>query len=619
MKNFFFKYLIVLLFFNVTILFSQGTNEIDSLFQVIDKKINNEEFESAEVLIIDLKKTSSYKSDSVKLPTDLLLAQLYLEQNKDTLAIEILLNGLSKIKEEKPSKYTSDYAFEVAKNFTKIKNYPKAFEYYRIVFENSKNIKDSLRISKGLWGIGSVHFHLYKNGLKGKYGVEGDSTLYYHQEAIKYFPKSVDDKRILAGVYSNLVGFYYYQEKYDIADEYGRKSLKIYVEMNDSLQMESVIYNLGAVSTVKGDFEKANSYFLKGLNLVNSRISHDSKVMKRNFLRNLADLNYRQENYKEAYKYRTYYDYLKDSLREVSANEKYAEIEAKFNVAEEEKLTEIEKSKRQTVEYWLYGIGIALVLLLVTLGLIFRAQKLKRKNLALESKQEKLLQDRKMELIQNEAQIKILNATIDGKETERHHIAEILHNSVSALLSSANLHLHAAKIELTQPIPEEINKTQSIINEAADKIRDLSHKLISPVLLKFGLSHAMDDLCEKYTNSQLIFDSQSLNVQRYNQEFEVKLNNILEELVNNVIKHSNATKATIILEQKNGTLQVRIFDNGHGFDVDKIKTSTVSGLGLPQIEARIKMMKGVFKIKSSKEKGTRIYINVPIPDSTSFT
>lgn len=614
MKNFFLKYLIAAFFFNVTILFSQVTNEIDSLFEVIDKKINNEEFVPAEVLILDFKKTSSYKSDSVKLSTDLLLAQLYLTQNKDTLAIEILLNGLSKIKEGKLSKYTSDYAFEVAKNFTKIKNYPKAFEYYRIVLENSKNMEDSLRISKGLWGIGSVHFNLYKDGLFGGNYVEGDSTLHYHQEAIKYFPKNVNDKKVLAGIYSNLVGFYYYQEEYDVADDYGRKSLNIYEELNDSLQMESVIYNLAAVSTIKGDFEKAKSYYVKGLNLVNNRKSYDSKEMKRNFLRNLANLNYRQKNYKIAYEYRTNYDRLKDSLREVSANEKYAEIEAKFNVAEEEKLTEIEKNKRQRAEYWLYGFGIALVLLLVSLGLVFRAQKLKRENLALELKQEKLLQDRKIELVQNEAQIKILNATIDGKETERHHIAEILHNSVSALLSSANLHLHAAKIELAKPIPEEINKTQSIITEAADKIRDLSHILVSPILLKFGLSHAIEDLCEKYTNSQLTFDCQSDNVQRYNQEFEVKLNNIIEELANNIIKHSNATQATIILEQKDSTLQVRIFDNGHGFNVNEIKTSTVSGLGLPQIEARIKMMKGIFEIKSSKEKGTHIYINVPIPN-----
>ena len=75
---------------------------------------------------------------------------------------------------------------------------------------------------------------------------------------------------------------------------------------------------------------------------------------------------------------------------------------------------------------------------------------------------------------------------------------------------------------------------------------------------------------------------------------------------------SNATTATILLKQVGKNLEARILDNGHGFDVNKLRKATDTGLGLPQIEARIKMMEGVFRIKSSEEIGTRIYMKLPI-------
>ena len=203
-----------------------------------------------------------------------------------------------------------------------------------------------------------------------------------------------------------------------------------------------------------------------------------------------------------------------------------------------------------------------------------------------------------------------MNATLDAKETERKYIAGILHDSVSSLLSSANMHLYVVKAKLKKDSPEELNKAEIIISEAADKVRNLSHKLISSVLLKFGLKVAVEDLCEKYSNSLLKFISDSNNINRYDQSFEIKVYSIIEELVNNILKHSNADNASISIETANLNLEIKIEDNGDGFIVDEIFKK--DGLGLSQIAARIKNMEGVFTINSAKEKGTQIYISVPL-------
>ena len=223
----------------------------------------------------------------------------------------------------------------------------------------------------------------------------------------------------------------------------------------------------------------------------------------------------------------------------------------------------------------------------------------------------KLSQRNKLEQIQNNLQLKVINATIDAKEKERKTIAEILHDSVSALLSSVNLHLQASKAQLKGHVPAEIDKAQEILGEASTKIRDLSHELISSVLIKFGLAFAVHDLCEKYSNSEITFISDDNGIKRYHQKFEIKIYSIIEELINNILKHSNAKNASITLIERNGDkLLIQIIDDGKGFDVRKERGK--DGLGLNHIDARIKMMHGVFNINSKIGEGTSIFISVPI-------
>ena len=100
-------------------------------------------------------------------------------------------------------------------------------------------------------------------------------------------------------------------------------------------------------------------------------------------------------------------------------------------------------------------------------------------------------------------------------------------------------------------------------------------------------------------------------IKRYDQDFEIKIHNIIEELINNILKHSKAANATImLLHRKDNKLAIRINDDGIGFDVGSAKKK--DGLGLSHINARVKIMKGVFNIESSKNEGTSIFILVPI-------
>ena len=326
-------------------------------------------------------------------------------------------------------------------------------------------------------------------------------------------------------------------------------------------------------------------------------VSDESSTLKRIIYDNLSVSYDSLSDYKLAYNYLLLYKDLNKEINENILNKNIAETEAKYNLAREEQKTELERSKSLQTQFLFYALAFVTLTLFILILIFYKNYKLKQQN--------------KLEQVQNDVQTRIINATIDAKEKERKTIAEILHDSVSALLSSANLHLQASKAQLNSKVPAEISKAQKIVGEASVKIRDLSHELISSVLLKFGLAFAVHDMCEKYSNSKFTLISDANGIKRYNQKFEIKIYNIIEELVNNIIKHSKAQNGSIMLTEKEGNkLIIQIIDDGNGFDVKKAINK--NGLGLSHIEARIKVMKGVFNINSKKGEGTSIFISAPI-------
>lgn len=222
----------------------------------------------------------------------------------------------------------------------------------------------------------------------------------------------------------------------------------------------------------------------------------------------------------------------------------------------------------------------------------------------------RLKEKNKFKDAESRVQQNIINATIDGQELERKKIASVLHDNISAQLSSAGLHLSAFSA-ITKTDSQEIAKTRAILKEAHDKVRDLSHELLPVLLAKFGLLYALQDLCEKNSNSLLHFEY-SGNVstfKRFNEEFEMKVYFIVTELLNNILKHSEATEAELTINEKNSQLEITVKDNGKGFKTTK---TTDEGFGLTQIRARIQNMNGTFKVDSKPNHGTTVTLNIPV-------
>ncbi len=596
--------LCALLFLNVCGVQAQNEtiSKKEKLLVSIEKQIAAEEPESAQLLLDKAVALKSSDNDLFAIDLNYYQAKIFILNEDDEKALALLLDGYSKLEHLKPTGFDVKYAEAIGRIFGRAKNYTKSLKYFNEGVNYSLKSSDSVYISSLYLNIGSIYQNLKQM----------DSAEIHYKKVLEYHPKSLTSEETLATVYVNLIGVSISKGDFVLAEEYGNKSIELHEKRKDTLKLAGALANMGSLNMYTQNLESSKEYYIKTLDLLTDRADLKSREINVIALDNLSQVFYLQEDYK------TGYDYLFESveysqkLMDENLSNKITEIEAKYNVEQKEKDAKIEKQKRKIAEILLYVFGGITLILLVIIWLFVRANRFKKQKANLELLQEKMKKDRELEIIQNEAQIKILNATLDGKEAERRHIAEILHDNVSTLLSSANMHLYAVKTELKSDAPDEVSKIEMIISEASGKIRDLSHKLISSVLLKFGLATATEDLCEKYSNSQLVFNCDSKGIRRYNQSFEIKIHNINEELINNILKHSNANMASIDLAEVNNKLKIQIIDNGVGFDVDRVVYK--DGLGLSQIKARIKMMRGSFEIKSYHNTGTQVNMEIPIPD-----
>ena len=493
--------------------------------------------------------------------------------------------------------------------FRRTNNNQRALNYYKnsLLFFDGKGIdsRDNLYSSnpsfaENLLKIGSS---FQRMGIK-------DSALIYYDRIEKLSSLNNEVLNIKASMYTNLSGLYYQDSIFDKAEELAMKAISVHRKRNDRIMQSSGLNNLANIYIRKEQYEKAKSIYLEAIDLIDKDTSETAIRYKGNLYFNLA---WAMRNLKDylAYDYQEKSYDIMDDIRDVEIRTMIERVNAMHNVDTAKKLA------RQEAQIATWIIGISSFFVIVLLVFLLKQFKLRQKNLGLELSRQELMQQQKLEKIKTESQIRILNATLDGKESERKQIAETLHDSVSALLSSANLHLQACKTQFNGNTPIEVDKSQSIINEASQKIRDLSHTLVSSILLKFGLSFAIKDITEKFSNSELKIDHETRYIKRYDQGFEIKLYNIIQEFINNILKHSKASYAKITLVEKNKKLHLIIEDNGQGFD--KATIPEKDGLGINQIDARIQMMQGKFNIESGKGKGTKIVIELPVFEKETAT
>jgi signal transduction histidine kinase len=281
-------------------------------------------------------------------------------------------------------------------------------------------------------------------------------------------------------------------------------------------------------------------------------------------------------------------------------NKRFSEMETKFQTAKKDRQIQEQQFELTKKQYWLYGsIGFALLLLLLGYS-FYRRYKLK--------------QEKKLQLEVMKQQDLSTKAIISAEENERKRIAGELHDGVGQMMSAAKMNLSAIESEIVfkdQAQRNSFDKIIGMVDESCKEVRSVSHQMMPNALLKSGLATAVKEFIDKIDSRviKINLHAEGLN-ERLDSDVETVLYRVIQECVNNVIKHSGANNLDISLIKDADGISATVEDNGRGFDTkDKQK---FEGIGLKNISSRVTFLKGTVDFDSSPGKGTLVAIHVPI-------
>jgi signal transduction histidine kinase len=208
---------------------------------------------------------------------------------------------------------------------------------------------------------------------------------------------------------------------------------------------------------------------------------------------------------------------------------------------------------------------------------------------------------------------RVINAIINTEENERKRFAKDLHDGLGPLMSTVKMSLSALGERIKDPSGTVIlNNTNHLVNEAINTLKDISNNLSPHVLSNFGLSSALSAFTAKINQTKAIevdFKSNMEN-QRVESEKEVVVYRAACELINNSIRHSGASRIEIELNKHEKFITLQFYDNGRGFDTSSLGSEDTKGMGLSNIETRVRSVDGVFILESTPGKGTSALIKI---------
>lgn len=425
-----------------------------------------------------------------------------------------------------------------------------------------------------------------------------DSALIYYEKS-KFIAENNYDSLGVMRALINIGNVYYYQEKFVYALRFGEQALEYALALGDSAEIAKSINN-NAYSLMKlKRFEESKKNIEMALDIavrINNLDMHHLALIA------LADYYLEQKDFEKALY--TYVDAV--DIKEKYINEKrveqYTEMQTKYKTAENElQLKEkdldiaTERAKTLSLQFKVFTISIILFFVVMLAAFLFWAQRNKNKNVL----QQTIIEE----------QEKSIQAVIHAQEEERQRIAKELHDGIVQELTSIKIALGVLRNQVHPENHEKLEQIVKQLDKNTRETREISHQMMPLALRELGLIPALEDVFErsfKPLNIQYDFDCVGMET-RLSDKQEISLYRIIQELINNCIKHSEANKVHINLQQTENHILLVFEDNGKGFNDSNLNT----GIGLQNLNSRVKIVNGSIRFESELNKGLTVILKIP--------
>jgi signal transduction histidine kinase len=255
--------------------------------------------------------------------------------------------------------------------------------------------------------------------------------------------------------------------------------------------------------------------------------------------------------------------------------------------------------QKNTLNYILIGSAIAI---LVVALLSYRTYKQKQR-----------IQQQRITELETEKKLTATEAVLKGEEQERTRLAQDLHDGLGGMLSGIKYSFNNMKgnLVMTPDNAQAFERSMDMLDSSIQEMRRVAHNMMPEALVKFGLDTALKDFCNDITKSgalQVTYQSIAVADATLDQTAAITIYRIIQELVNNIIKHAGARSALVQVARTNTNFSITVEDDGKGFDTAVLKAS--KGIGWSNIQNRVGFLKGKLDVKSAPGKGTSVLIEL---------
>lgn len=466
------------------------------------------------------------------------------------------------------------------------KEFKKAASYYRNALGIYQQLGKKFGVAACYANLGSAYFYVPMY----------DSSLYYSLEATKAF-EELNIIQFLPTTLGNAGMAYDKLGMKKESKESLTKAIELHEKYNNKKDLSFALRYLGGVYRGEKNFSEAKRYVLRALDIATSADARE-QIMEAH--RELSEIYQAEGNFAKALDEFRKYDIVKDTLFQAGKTKQIAELQTRYETEKKEseirflrQENDLKDARLETNQALTAGL-VLLVSALIVLGYMIR---------------NRMTLKQKAELEETKATLRAaqLTAVITSQESERKRFAADLHDGLGQLISAVRLNLSKENVE-----KRSLDQAVEVLNEMNSEIRNIAFNLMPQVLIKNGLTEALQELATRVNLTERVrikigaYDVEPI----HETDKKVALYRVCQEWINNVLKYSGATEINVQLVQHQQELVITIEDNGKGFDTNTLMLS--QGNGWKNIQSRLAMIHGQIDIDSVVgRQGTTLVVTVP--------
>lgn len=483
----------------------------------------------------------------------------------------------------------------LASIFITLGEYQKGKKYAEQSLLIAKELKNEYAISSSTFNIATAQLYLkqYNNALVNYQQIA--------QSAIK-----INDYILTLDGWQGIADSYSALNKVDKALFFYNRVINLSKQKNAPEYTMYAYMGMGDLYIKTKNFRLARDPILKGITLATELQSANEL---KDLYRKASEIEEKNGQLSTALNYRKKFEILNDSIfndknavtiRNLEAKFQFEKNESKIQQLESEKeIQELSLRQKNILNYILIGGAVAL---LIILALSVHNYKNKQK-----------FQQQRINELETEKQLTATESVLKGEEQERARLAKDLHDGLGGMLSGIKFSFLTMKgnLIMTPDNAQAFERSMDMLDSSIKEMRRVAHNMMPEVLVKFGLDEALQDFCHDINQSGALkvnYQSFGMEDKTIEQTTAITIYRVVQELINNTIKHAAAQSALVQLSRDGEQFSITVEDDGKGFDPSLLQKA--KGIGWSNIQSRVDYLKGTLDVQSAPGKGTSVHIEL---------